>query len=78
MKSPSNFERLVLGCIDSYDSNHTPILQHFFEIYKIVILLQRSDTKFQQDIVDFLGGMKRIHFIEFAFFDGFYIFSPKI
>ena len=21
MKSPSNFERLVLGCIDSYDSN---------------------------------------------------------
>ena len=42
MKSPSNFERLVLGCTDSYDSNHILMLQHFSrsnEIYKIFILL---------------------------------------
>ncbi len=29
MKSPSNFERLVLGSIDSYDSDQIVILQHF-------------------------------------------------
>ena len=29
MKSPSNFERLVLGCMDSYDSDQILILQHF-------------------------------------------------
>jgi len=48
MKSPSNFERLVLGCIDSYDSDQIVILQHFydfFEIYKICILLHRSVLK---------------------------------
>jgi len=48
MKSPSIFERLVLGGIDSYDSNQILILQHFwwfFEICKIFILLHRSDLK---------------------------------
>ena len=37
MKSPSNFERIVLGCIDSYDSDQRLILLYFliFEIYKI-------------------------------------------
>ena len=29
MKSPSNFESLVLGCMDSYDSNQILILQRF-------------------------------------------------
>ena len=29
MNSPSNFEGLVLGCIDSYDSDQRLILQHF-------------------------------------------------
>ena len=50
MKSPSNFERLVLGCIDSYDSDQRLILLDFlsfFEIldYKICIPLHRSDLK---------------------------------
>ena len=43
MKSPSNFGRLVRGCMDSYDSNQIVIFAGFFEIYKIFILLQRSD-----------------------------------
>ena len=29
MKSPSNFEGLVLGCMDSYDSDQRLILQGF-------------------------------------------------
>ena len=41
---PSNFERLVLGCIDSYDSDQRLILLDF-EIYKICISLHRSDLK---------------------------------
>ena len=43
MKSPSNFGRLVRGCMDSYDSNQIVIFAGFFEIYKIFILLHRSD-----------------------------------
>ena len=41
----SNFRRLVLGCMDSYDSNHIVNFAAFFEIYKIYILLHRSDLK---------------------------------
>ena len=38
MKSPSNFERLVLGCMDSYDSNQVVILQHFSRSTRFAIL----------------------------------------
>jgi hypothetical protein len=45
MKSPSNIERLVLGCMDGYDSNQIVIFAAFFEIYKIFVFLHRSDLK---------------------------------
>ena len=43
----SNFGGLVLCCMDSYDSEKRRILQHFFKIYKICILLHRSDLKLE-------------------------------
>ena len=46
MKLPSNFERLVLGCIDSYDSDQRlKDFAAFFEIFKICIPLHRTDLK---------------------------------
>ena len=42
---PQNFERLVLGCMDSYDSESRRIFFRLFEIYKIYVLLHRSDSK---------------------------------
>ena len=43
---PRNFGGLVLGCIDSYDSEERRILQHnFFEIYKLCIALHLADLK---------------------------------
>ena len=45
-KSPQNFERLVLVCIDSYDSEKRRILQHFSRSTRFAFPLHRSDLKF--------------------------------
>ena len=44
-KSPQHFETLVVGCIDSYESEKSGSLQHFHEIYKICIYSHLSDRK---------------------------------
>ena len=74
----SNFEGLVLGCMDSYDSNQILILQHFSRSTRFSYFCTAQISKFQQKIVKIFGGMKKIHFISFAFFDGFCDFSAKI
>ena len=70
----SNFERLVLGCMNSYDSNQILILQRFSEIYMIFILLHRSDLKNSaKNRPIFCWKI----FVFFAFFDEFCDFSAK-
>ena len=73
----SNFEGLVLGCMDSYDSNQILILQHFSRSTRFSYFCTAQISKFQQKIVKIFGGMKKFHFISFAFFDGFCDFSAK-
>ena len=48
MKSPSNFERLVLGCIDSYDSESRRIFQDFSRSTRFTFLCTAQTSKFQQ------------------------------
>ena len=48
MKSPSNFERLVLGCIDSYDSESRRILQHFSRSTRFTFLCTAQTSKLQE------------------------------
>ena len=48
MKSPSNFERLVLGCIDSYDSESRRIFQDFSRSTRFTFLCTAQISKFQQ------------------------------
>ena len=58
-----NFRQLVLGCIDSYDGEQRRIFLHFFEIYKICILLHRSNLKFCRFFANFfakISGFSRI------------------
>ena len=50
MKSPSNFERLVLGCIDSYDSDQRLILQHFWRSTRFAFLCTAQTSKIQEKI----------------------------
>ena len=54
MKSASNVERLVLGCIDSYDSNQTVTAAAFFEIYKILIFAKLKSQDFSEKPSKFL------------------------
>ena len=42
---PSNFERLVLGCIDSYDSESRRILQHFSRSTGLAFLCTAQTSK---------------------------------
>jgi len=42
------------------------------------MLLHPSDLKISAKNRQFFGGMKKIHFISFAFFDEFCDFSAKI
>jgi hypothetical protein len=59
MKSPSNFERLVLGCIDSYDSDQRLILLHFSRSTRFAFLCTAQISKFQQKKnVQIFAGMK--------------------
>ena len=77
MKSSSNFERLVLGCIDSYDSNQIVIFAAFFEIYKILIFLHSSNLKISTKNRPTFDGMKMKFHFSLAFFDEFCDFSAK-
>ena len=49
MKSPSNFERLVLGCIDSYDSESRRIFQDFSRSTRFTFLCTAQTSKFQEN-----------------------------
>ena len=48
MKSPQNFERLVLGCMDSYDSDQRLILQGFSRSTRLAFLCTAQTSKFQE------------------------------
>ena len=48
MKSPSKFERLVLGCIDSYDSESRRIFQDFSRSPRFTFLCTAQTSKFQE------------------------------
>ena len=78
MKSPSNFERLVLGCIDSYDSDQRLILLHFSRSTRFAFLCTAQISKFQQKTVQIFAGMKMKFHFSFAFFDEICDFSAKI
>ena len=47
-KSPQNFERLVLICMDSYDSENRRILQHFSRSTRFAFLCTAQISNFQQ------------------------------
>ena len=46
MQSHQNFERRVLGCIDSYDSNQIVMLQHFSRSARFTFLRTAPYSKF--------------------------------
>ena len=59
----SNFEGLVLSCMDSYDSNQILILQHFSRSTRFSYFCTAQISKIQPKIVKIFGGMKKFHFI---------------
>ena len=61
----SNFGGLVLGCMDSYDSNQILILQHFSRSTRFAFLCTAQISKFQEKS-SIVGGMKW-NFISFRF-----------
>ena len=79
MKSLSNFERLVLGCIDSYDSDQRLILQHFSRSTRSAFFFAPlRSKKFNKRLVNIFDGRgEKRNFISSAFFDEFYDFSAK-
>ena len=78
MKSPSNFERLVLGCIDSSDSDQMLILLHFSRSTRLAFLCTAQFSKFQQKNVHIFAGMKMKFHFSFSFLDEICDFSAKI
>ena len=72
MKSPQNFERLVLGCMDSYDSDQRLILQGFSRSTRFTFLCSAQTSKFQQKSVKLFASMKN----EISFFFDFFAFFP--
>ena len=80
MKSLSNIERLVLGCMDSYDSDQRLILQHFPRSKRFAFLCTAQISKFQQKpSKNRPNGMKMKFHFSFSFFDEIiYDFSAKI
>ena len=52
-KSPQYFERLVLVCIDSYDSEKRRILQHFSRSTRFAFLCTAQISNFQQKLREF-------------------------
>jgi hypothetical protein len=59
MKSPQNFERLVLGCMDRYDSNQVVLLQHFSRSTRSSYFCTAQPSKFEQKIVKTFAGIKK-------------------
>ena len=50
LNHPQNFERLVLGCMDSYDSESRRILQHFSRSTRLAYLCTAQTSKFHKKI----------------------------
>ena len=68
MKSPSNFERLVLGCIDSSDSDQRLILLNFSRSTRFAFLCTAQISKFQEKTVQIFAGVKmKFHFFILVF-----------
>ena len=78
MKSPSNFERLVLGCIDSSDRDQRLILLHFSRSTRFAFLSTAQISKFQPKTVQIFAEMKMKFHFSFSFFDKICDFSAKI
>merc|ERR1711965_482226 len=73
-KSPQYFERLVLVCIDSYDSEKRRILQHFSRSTRFAFLCTAQISKFQQKLREnFLHLFRKFSRI----FQNFVIFCPE-
>ena len=77
MKSPSNFERLVLGCIDSYDSDQRLILLDFSRSTRFAFLCTAQISKFQQKTAQIFAVMKMKFHFSFSFLDEICKFSTK-
>ena len=80
MKSPSNFERLVLGCIDSYDSNQILIFSGFSRSTRFAHFCTAQISKFQQKSLNrrnFWRNENEISFFHFRFSMKFAIFRRK-
>ena len=74
MKSLQNFERLVLGCMDSYDSDQRLILQGFSRSTRFTNLCTAPNAKMQVNFVRHF----RIFAVLFAKFQRFFAkFAPK-
>ena len=71
-KKLSNFRGLVLGCIDSYDSNQIVILQGFSRSTRFAILCTAQISKFQQKFVKRFFKFC-LNFGQFASFQHFFI-----
>jgi hypothetical protein len=68
MKSPSNFKRLVLGCIDSSDSDQILIFSGFSRSTRFAYFCTAQISKFQQKTVQIFAGMKmKFHFFILVF-----------
>merc|ERR1711907_371558 len=70
-----NFEGLVLGCIDSYDSNQILIFSGFSRSTRFSHFCTAQISKFQRKTVQFFAGMKMKFHFSFWFFDEFRDFS---
>ena len=66
---------LVLGCMDSYDSNQILILQHFSRSTRFSYFCTAQISKFQRKPVQIVAGMKI--FIFFTCLDKICDFSAK-
>ena len=81
-KSPQNFERLVLVCIDSYDSEKGRILQHFSRSTRFAFLCTAQISNFQQkNFVIFFAFFRKISrkFSKFCHFSAkFWWILPRI
>ena len=68
----SNFRGLVLGCIDSYDSNQIVILQGFSRSTRFAILCTAQISKFEQKFIKLFSKF-RLNFCKIASFQHFFI-----
>ena len=68
----SNFRGLVLGCMDSYDSNQILILQGFSRSTRFAILCTAQISKFQQKFVKLFSKFC-LNFCKIASFQHFFI-----